>query len=203
MNSSSSLVVIITRCASLANNNFHHRSRPALRPPSSSPPFHQRPNFYSAAVHLAQSSLSLMVRTLAAVPAVAELTRIADVSVSRLTPWFRRSSSTLSSLFRGSSCTACSGCVSASFGPSRLSSFTRRRGLAVTGPALAMTIFREEVGAFFLVMFAALVTGRVWGLDRRRPGRSSRATAPRESEAVPHATHRLASLEHHLRHIGS
>ena len=34
---------------------------------------------------------------------------------------------------------------------------------AVTETCLAMTIFREEIGAFFLVMFTALVTGKVWG----------------------------------------
>jgi E3 ubiquitin-protein ligase synoviolin len=33
---------------------------------------------------------------------------------------------------------------------------------AVTETCLAMTIFREEVGAWFLVMFTALVTGKVW-----------------------------------------
>jgi len=34
---------------------------------------------------------------------------------------------------------------------------------AVTETCLAMTIFREEVGAWFLVMFVALLTGKVWG----------------------------------------
>jgi E3 ubiquitin-protein ligase synoviolin len=34
---------------------------------------------------------------------------------------------------------------------------------AVTETCLAMTIFRDEVGAFFLVMFTALFTGKVWG----------------------------------------
>ena len=32
----------------------------------------------------------------------------------------------------------------------------------MTETCLAMTIFREEVGAWFLVMFTALVTGKVW-----------------------------------------
>ena len=34
---------------------------------------------------------------------------------------------------------------------------------AVTETCLAMTIFREEVGAWFLVMFVALLIGKVWG----------------------------------------
>lgn len=34
---------------------------------------------------------------------------------------------------------------------------------AVTETCLAMTIFREEVGPWFLVMFVALITGKVWG----------------------------------------
>ncbi|KAL2281510.1 hypothetical protein FJTKL_11654 [Diaporthe vaccinii] len=34
---------------------------------------------------------------------------------------------------------------------------------AITETCLAMTVFREEVGAFFIVMFTALITGKVWG----------------------------------------
>ena len=34
---------------------------------------------------------------------------------------------------------------------------------AVTETCLAMTIFREEVGPWFLVMFVALITGKIWG----------------------------------------
>lgn len=34
---------------------------------------------------------------------------------------------------------------------------------AITETALAMTIFREEAGAWFLVMFVALIIGKVWG----------------------------------------
>lgn len=34
---------------------------------------------------------------------------------------------------------------------------------AITETCLAMTIFRDEVGAWFLVMFVALITGKVWG----------------------------------------
>lgn len=34
---------------------------------------------------------------------------------------------------------------------------------AITETCLAMTIFREEVGAWFLVMFVCLLIGKVWG----------------------------------------
>ena len=35
--------------------------------------------------------------------------------------------------------------------------------IAITETCLAMTIFREEVGGWFLVMFVCLLTGKVWG----------------------------------------
>lgn len=40
---------------------------------------------------------------------------------------------------------------------------TERAWFAITETCLAMTIFREEIGAWFIVMFTALVTGKVWG----------------------------------------
>lgn len=40
---------------------------------------------------------------------------------------------------------------------------TERAWFAITETCLAMTIFREEIGAWFLVMFTALVSGKVWG----------------------------------------
>lgn len=40
---------------------------------------------------------------------------------------------------------------------------TERAWFAITETCLAMTIFREEIGAWFLVMFTGLVTGKVWG----------------------------------------
>lgn len=52
------------------------------------------------------------------------------------------------------------------FGPLRaveVEQLTERAWFAITETCLAMTIFREEIGAWFLVMFAALVTGKVWG----------------------------------------
>jgi E3 ubiquitin-protein ligase synoviolin len=47
--------------------------------------------------------------------------------------------------------------------PSEIEQLYEKAWFAVTETCLAMTIFREEVGAFFLVMFTALVTGKVWG----------------------------------------
>lgn len=40
---------------------------------------------------------------------------------------------------------------------------TERAWFAITETCLAMTIFRDEIGAWFLVMFTALVSGKVWG----------------------------------------
>jgi E3 ubiquitin-protein ligase synoviolin len=40
---------------------------------------------------------------------------------------------------------------------------TERAWFAITETCLAMTIFRDEIGPWFLVMFTTLVTGKVWG----------------------------------------
>ncbi|KAK1760917.1 ERAD-associated E3 ubiquitin-protein ligase HRD1 [Echria macrotheca] len=95
--------------------------------------FHQRANFYSAMVHLSQSSLSLMVL----VNLIFVVYGSAIYGLQRLC-----------------------------FGPLRpveIEQLYEKAWFAVTETCLAMTIFREEVGAFFLVMFTALVTGKVWG----------------------------------------
>lgn len=52
------------------------------------------------------------------------------------------------------------------FGPLRpieIEQLYEKAWFAITETCLAMTIFREEVGAWFLVMFVALLTGKVWG----------------------------------------
>lgn len=52
------------------------------------------------------------------------------------------------------------------FGPLRaieVDQLSDRAWVAITETCLAMTIFREEIGAWFLVMFTLLVTGKVWG----------------------------------------
>lgn len=47
--------------------------------------------------------------------------------------------------------------------PVEIEQLYEKAWFAVTETCLAMTIFREEIGAFFLVMFTTLVTGKVWG----------------------------------------
>lgn len=47
--------------------------------------------------------------------------------------------------------------------PVEVEQLYERGWFAVTETCLAMTIFRDELGAFFLVMFTSLVTGKVWG----------------------------------------
>jgi E3 ubiquitin-protein ligase synoviolin len=46
--------------------------------------------------------------------------------------------------------------------PIEIEQLYEKAWFAVTETCLAMTIFREEVGAWFLIMFTALVTGKVW-----------------------------------------
>lgn len=47
--------------------------------------------------------------------------------------------------------------------PLEIEQLYEKAWFAITETCLAMTIFREEVGAWFLVMFVALLTGKVWG----------------------------------------
>ncbi|PNY27436.1 E3 ubiquitin-protein ligase HRD1 [Tolypocladium capitatum] len=95
--------------------------------------FHQRANFYSAMVYLAQSNFCLL--------ALLNFTLLIYSSfvygVTRL----------------------CYGTLRAV----EVEQLTERAWFAITETCLAMTIFREEIGAWFLVMFTALVTGKVWG----------------------------------------
>ncbi|KAK4148238.1 uncharacterized protein C8A04DRAFT_33710 [Dichotomopilus funicola] len=95
--------------------------------------FYQRANFYSAMVHLAQSSLSLMV-----------LVNLIFVVYGSFMYGLQR---------------LCFGPLR----PNEIEQLYEKAWFAITETCLAMTIFREELGAFFLVMFTALVTGKVWG----------------------------------------
>ncbi|KAK3939596.1 ERAD-associated E3 ubiquitin-protein ligase HRD1 [Diplogelasinospora grovesii] len=95
--------------------------------------FHQRANFYSAMVHLAQSSLSLMILV------------------------------NLVFLIYGSFMYGLQRLCFGQLRPVEIEQLYEKAWFAVTETCLAMTIFREEVGAFFLIMFTALVTGKVWG----------------------------------------
>lgn len=94
---------------------------------------HERANFYSACVYLAQSNACLMV-----------LTNVALLGV----------------------CTGMVGLQRLFYGPLRpieVEQLYEKAWFAITETCLAMTIFREEVGGWFLVMFVCLLIGKVWG----------------------------------------
>ncbi|EDN06167.1 predicted protein [Histoplasma mississippiense (nom. inval.)] len=94
---------------------------------------HQRANFYSACVYLSQSTANLMI-----------LTNFCLLIVGFL-------------LY---------GLQKLLYGPLRpieTEQLYERGWFAVTETCLAMTIFRGEIGAWFLVMFVCLFVGKVWG----------------------------------------
>ncbi|KAG5951115.1 hypothetical protein E4U53_003744 [Claviceps sorghi] len=95
--------------------------------------FQQRANFYSSMVYLAQSNFCLL----------------ALVNFTLL----------LYSSFLYGLTKICYGNLRAV----EVEQLTERAWFAITETCLAMTIFREEIGAWFLIMFTALVTGKVWG----------------------------------------
>ena len=93
----------------------------------------QRPNFYSAAVYLSQSSANLMI-----------LCNLVFVSACSLLLFLQQSL----------------------YGPLRpieIEQLYEKAWFAVTETCLAMTIFRGEIGPWFLVMFFSLLVGKVWG----------------------------------------
>ncbi|KAI9840258.1 MAG: E3 ubiquitin-protein ligase hrd1 [Thelocarpon superellum] len=95
--------------------------------------FHQRANFYSAAVYLAQSNACLMI---------------------------------LTNLLLLILCMGMVGLQRLLYGPLRpieIEQLYEKAWFAITETCLAMTIFRDEVGGWFLVMFIALLVGKVWG----------------------------------------
>ncbi|EXJ78311.1 hypothetical protein A1O3_09472 [Capronia epimyces CBS 606.96] len=93
----------------------------------------QRPNFYSAAVYLSQSSANLMVLTnLLFVVACTFLLGLQKLLYGNLRPI-------------------------------EIEQLYEKAWFAVTETCLAMTVFRGEVGLAFLAMFFALLTGKVWG----------------------------------------
>ncbi|KAI9678823.1 MAG: E3 ubiquitin-protein ligase hrd1 [Caeruleum heppii] len=95
--------------------------------------FHQRANFYSACVYLSQSNACLMILTNLILLCVC----LSMLSLQRLL-----------------------------YGPLRpieIEQLYEKAWFAITETCLAMTIFREEVGAWFLVMFVGLLVGKVWG----------------------------------------
>ncbi|KAE8354159.1 hypothetical protein BDV28DRAFT_131709 [Aspergillus coremiiformis] len=94
---------------------------------------HQRANFYSACVYLAQSSANLMI-----------LTNVCLLTVGFLLFWLQR-------LLYGP------------LRPIETEQLYEKAWFAVTETCLAMTIFRGELGGWFLVMFVCLLVGKVWG----------------------------------------
>ncbi|KKK13347.1 hypothetical protein P175DRAFT_0553182 [Aspergillus ochraceoroseus IBT 24754] len=94
---------------------------------------HQRANFYAACVYLSQSSANLMI-----------LTNVCLLAVGFLLFWLQR-------LLYGP------------LRPIETEQLYEKAWFAVTETCLAMTIFRGELGAWFLVMFVSLLVGKVWG----------------------------------------
>ncbi|KAJ5306708.1 hypothetical protein PENANT_c003G05278 [Penicillium antarcticum] len=94
---------------------------------------HQRANFYSACIYLSQSSANLMI-----------LTNLCLLVTGFVLFWLQR----------------------LLYGPLRAietEQLYERAWFAVTETCLAMTIFRGELGGWFLVMFISLLVGKVWG----------------------------------------
>ncbi|PLN82870.1 hypothetical protein BDW42DRAFT_184534 [Aspergillus taichungensis] len=94
---------------------------------------HQRANFYAACVYLSQSSANLMI-----------LTNVSLLAVGFLLFWLQR-------LLYGP------------LRPIETEQLYEKAWFAVTETCLAMTIFRGELGGWFLVMFVCLLAGKVWG----------------------------------------
>ncbi|KAK5556858.1 E3 ubiquitin-protein ligase hrd1 [Exophiala xenobiotica] len=93
----------------------------------------QRPNFYSAAVYLSQSSANLMILTnLLFVVACTILLGLQKLLYGNLRAI-------------------------------EIEQLYEKAWFAVTETCLAMTVFRGELGLPFLAMFFALLTGKVWG----------------------------------------
>ncbi|KAG8160030.1 hypothetical protein KVR01_010667 [Diaporthe batatas] len=95
--------------------------------------FYQRANFYSAMVYLSQSNLCLMI-----------LINLVFLVYGSFMYGLQR---------------LCFGTLR----PVEVEQLYEKAWFAITETCLAMTVFREEVGAFFIVMFTALITGKVWG----------------------------------------
>ena len=110
---------------------------------------YQRSNFYSVCVYLAQSNACLMVE--------GQLSRIAKSLTS---------AQVLTNTALLSICTGMFGLQKIFYGPLRpieVEQLYEKAWFAITETCLAMTIFREEVGGWFLVMFVGLLIGKVWG----------------------------------------
>ncbi|KAK2745037.1 E3 ubiquitin-protein ligase hrd1 [Onygenales sp. PD_40] len=94
---------------------------------------HQRANFYSACVYLSQSNANLMI-----------LTNLCLLAVGFVLYGLQR-------LLYGP------------LRPIETEQLYEKAWFAVTETCLAMTTFRGELGAWFLVMFVCLLVGKIWG----------------------------------------
>lgn len=95
--------------------------------------FHQRPNFYSATVYLAQSNACLLILTnLLLVLACAFIYALQRLLYGRLRPI-------------------------------EIEQLSEKAWYAVLDTLLAMPSFREDVGGWLLTMFVLLLCGKVWG----------------------------------------
>ncbi|PGH16353.1 hypothetical protein AJ80_05202 [Polytolypa hystricis UAMH7299] len=94
---------------------------------------HQRANFYSACVYLSQSNANLMI-----------LTNLCLLIVGFVLFGLQR-------------------ILYGRLRPIETEQLYEKAWFAVTETCLAMTIFRGELGGWFLVMFVCLLVGKVWG----------------------------------------
>ncbi|KAK3067251.1 hypothetical protein LTS18_001229 [Coniosporium uncinatum] len=94
--------------------------------------FHERPNFYSACVQLSQDNTSLGILINLGLLCVFGLMRC------------------MQHIFYGP------------LRPIEREQLYEKAWFAVTETCLAMTVFRDEVGGWFLVMFVSLLVGKVW-----------------------------------------
>ena len=94
---------------------------------------HERANFYSACVYVAQSNACLMI-----------LTNLLLLGIGLVVFGLQR-------LLYGR------------LRPIEVEQLYEKAWFAITETCLAMTIFREEVGAWFIVMFVSLLVGKIWG----------------------------------------
>ena len=115
--------------------------------------FYDRANFYSASVAIAQSNASLMVRLPSLVLPIPfkYYTHVSQILTNVALLGVSMSMLGLQRLFYGR------------LRPIEVEQLYEKAWFAITETCLAMTIFREEVGGWFLVMFVSLLIGKVWG----------------------------------------
>ncbi|KAI9670264.1 MAG: E3 ubiquitin-protein ligase hrd1 [Alyxoria varia] len=95
--------------------------------------FHERPNFYSAAVYMGESNACRMILL------------------------------NMLLLSAGSSVYGLQRLVYGSLRAIEIEQLWEKSWYAITETALAMTTFRDEVGGWFFIMFMTLLAGKIWG----------------------------------------